>query len=272
MQYSPEVLSKVHSIELDILSEIIRICEKNSLVYFVDWGTLLGAVRHNGFIPWDDDIDIGMPREDYELFCKIATEQLGNGFTWQHFRENENVPSYWGKVRKDGTIFSEKAILKLPIHQGIFVDVFPYDNIPNNTKQKQKYIKTASFYNQLFVSKGITEICEERNPIRKFVYTIIRWGIHLLLMPISKQKLFKKLDTHLRKYNNTACEYICCEGISRSIQKKDDIFPLKKMKFENIEVNVPNNPHAVLEKEYGEYMILPPEKDRVGHRPYALKV
>ena len=107
MEYKPEELKRVQEIEVEILQEIIRVCEEYKLQYWVAYGTLIGTLRHNGFIPWDDDIDIGMMREDYEKFIEVAPSALKKGYTLQHFKTDPKTPTYHAKVRKDGTQFVE---------------------------------------------------------------------------------------------------------------------------------------------------------------------
>lgn len=105
--YYGEELKKVQECELEILAEVIKVCNENSIEYFVIGGTALGAVRHSGFIPWDDDIDIGMTRDDYERFLKIAPSKLKSDLFLQYYVTEPNSPTYFAKVRKNNTQFVE---------------------------------------------------------------------------------------------------------------------------------------------------------------------
>jgi len=137
-------LKRLQNIEYEILQEIVRICEKNNLSYFLIGGTLLGAVRHKGFIPWDDDLDIAIPRKDYEKFLKICQTQLNSDY---FLHCNKTDPDYWlpfAKVRKKNTLFDEKSITSIETHKGIYNDVFPLDNAKKTTKYYSKY---TSIYN-----------------------------------------------------------------------------------------------------------------------------
>ena len=125
-------LRKVQLTELKILEKIDEICKKNNINYFLIGGTLLGAVRHKGFIPWDDDIDVGMLREDYEKFINVCLKNgaLGKDY-YLHCNESDNdyfIPFI--KVKKNNTTFAEKNIENINTHKGIFLDIFPYDNVP----------------------------------------------------------------------------------------------------------------------------------------------
>ena len=124
-----EVLEKVQPILLDITKEIRRVCEENNIPYVLYRGPFLGAVRHKGFIPWDDDMDVAMLREDYEKFCRIAPEKLGRDYCFQNWHTDANYAHPFGKVRKRGTVYVEAKCARLP-ENGFYVDVYPLDYAP----------------------------------------------------------------------------------------------------------------------------------------------
>ena len=136
-----ETIDRIQQIEFDIMQQIDSICRAHDLTYFAIGGSVLGAVRHQGFIPWDDDIDIGMPRKDYEEFLKYASEELPKGYFLQTFFTEKKSPFYFAKVRKDNTKFVEYYLRDLDIHQGLFVDIFPFDNVPVNESTKKLHYK-----------------------------------------------------------------------------------------------------------------------------------
>ena len=133
--YDDKTLKKLHKVEIEILDEIVRICKKHNIKYSLFAGTMLGAVRHAGFIPWDDDIDVGMLRSDYEKFIKIAHEELDSKFSLDCFEYNKKYHLGFAKIKKNGTIFDEEASHHMDNHKGIFVDVFPVDNVYDNIKR-----------------------------------------------------------------------------------------------------------------------------------------
>ena len=125
-------LRTLQLIELKILLEIKRVCETNNIKYFLIGGTLLGAVRHNGFIPWDDDIDIGMMRDEYKRFLEVFPLSKGDEYTLETTETDSGHAYLYGKVRLSGTTFQEERNKNVLENQGIWVDVFPFDNIPNS--------------------------------------------------------------------------------------------------------------------------------------------
>lgn len=127
MQYEQDVLRKLQLAELSILRDIDSVCRSEGIPYFLECGTLLGAVRHGGFIPWDDDIDVGMLRPDYERFLKVAPKALGERYAVCEPRANSRCAGMFAKVWKRGTKFFTAETMEAGIDQGIFVDVFPYD-------------------------------------------------------------------------------------------------------------------------------------------------
>lgn len=115
----------------EILDEIVRICEEENLTYYLAGGSVLGAIRHGGFIPWDDDIGIMVPREDYEKFAEACKRKLNSNYFYQSIDTDARYVKRFAKVRKNNTIFQEKMFNGIQQHNGIYVDIFPLDNARN---------------------------------------------------------------------------------------------------------------------------------------------
>ena len=271
MKYDETQLKQLQKVELDILIEVIRVCKENGLNYFTVGGTTLGAIRHNGFIPWDDDIDIGMMREDYEKFLRIAPLKLSKGFTLQSYSTEPNMPTYFAKVRKDDTLFVEDYARDIQMHQGIYIDIMPYDKIPEDLKERAKYRRKVQFWNQLFIAKSITETSVPYTK-NKGYKNVLRKGLHVAVSGISKETLYHRLDSELRKYNQTESTMVSSRGLSAFETSIDDYFPLCDHVFETISVKIPRNADMVLKTQYGDYMKLPPEEKRYSHAPVCLKL
>ena len=144
MVYSNEDLQLLQLCEELILKEIDKICIKHNICYFVGGGTALGLRRHGGFIPWDDDIDINMPRDDYNRFLKIAISELPDFLFLQNHNTDANFPRLYSKVRLKGTKFVEYQYRNLKMEQGIFIDIFPMDQALDNVKFLRKMDKRIS--------------------------------------------------------------------------------------------------------------------------------
>ena len=271
--YNKKDLQKIQLIEKNILKEIIRICEQNNLTYATIGGTTLGVIRHKGFIPWDDDIDICMPRDDFEKFQQISISgALKPNYRYMSFYTHKNCPSAFAKVCDIRTTFVENECrgLKDYIHS-IWVDIFPLDFFPSyNSKDEKKMRKKIMRKYQLFKSKSLWRISELAPLKRRVIGYIIRPFLRLFLLPISKTKLFNSLQKELQKYNGKTKDSVGIMGGDWFYYNYQDFFPLKRGMFEDIEVNIPNNYDAVLRKQYGDYLILPPESKRHGHVPYKL--
>ena len=271
MKYKDEELKKLQATELEILQDVIRVCDENNIQYFTVGGTTLGAIRHNGFIPWDDDIDIGMLRDDYEKFIRIAPEKLSKGFTLSHFIYENTSPTYYAKVRKDGTEFVEGYTRNIKMHHGVFIDIMPYDKIPESKEELLRYRKRVKFWNQLYIAKTVwtsTFIPSKH----KAILNCIRTVLHILMIPVPKKILFKKTDESLRMWNGSNSKRVSSRALHMFDCGIDDLLPAEKHIFESIEVNIPANADRVLKIQYGDYMKLPPEEKRYSHAPVLLKL
>ncbi|HEY8344756.1 MAG TPA: LicD family protein [Bacillota bacterium] len=271
MEYD-EKIKEVQRVELEILEEVIRVCDENNIDYFIVFGTTLGAIRHGGFIPWDDDIDVGMTRDNYEKFLKIAPTKLKKDYFMQHFSTEPNMPLYFAKVRKNNTQFVEYYTRKAKIHQGIFIDIFPFDQVPNSEKLRRKQFRRAWMWRKMFFAKSVTDT--HAKGLKGLLGKIRRSIRHFLLIPVPKRLLFNLVDEEVRKYNDEQQ----CSALAFILEPsavavpKEVLFPLRTVKFEHLTVKAPNNCDAYLKKCYGDYWQLPPEEKRGGHNAYYVQV
>ena len=161
------MLNKLHSIQVEILDEIIRICDSNNLDYYLIGGTLLGAIRHKGFIPWDDDLDIAMPRDAYDKFISLCYSELSDDYILDSFKNNSGYWLPFIKIRKKNTIYEEKAIsAKRNIPKGVWVDIFPLDNV-----KTQKY--STVFTSEIKVNITLYCIKQGYLPLRQEIILLI---------------------------------------------------------------------------------------------------
>ena len=271
LKYGESNLKKLHEIQIEILKEIIRICFKYNLRWFVTYGTLLGTVRHQGFIPWDDDIDIGMVREDYDKFFQLAQKELKKGFYLSHYLIDNKVPHYFMKIRKDNTAFIEDTVSHIDMHHGIFIDIFPYDSVPKNKIKRKHLINKMIVLNKLFIIKSTRKGNDKSSTIKYIINSCAKKIVRCLIFGISKKHLYNKLDEIAHKYTLSDTDLLVHTGsIDTTLININDIFPTVKRKFEDIEVEVPNAYDKLLTGSYGDYMRLPAEEKRINHAPKEL--
>lgn len=264
-------IDTVQVYEIDILQQIDAICRRHGLDYFGIGGSALGAVRHQGFIPWDDDIDIGMPRKDYEAFLKYAQEELPAGYHIQNFFTEPKTPFYFTKIRKDNTKFVEFYLKDYPIHQGIFVDIFPFDNVPENPTVRNVHFRFCRTVYQLFLCRSLTTVCSSRFEQKENYKSYLRKILHFFLLPIPKSWLFRLLDWSVQLFNGKETSELSHIVRRRLRVFLKDLYPIRYLKFDNIQMPVPNNYDAYLKAQFGSYEALPPEDQRYGHLPYLVE-
>ena len=158
INYSADELDMIQKLELKILKEIIRICKKEKIEYFLIGGSALGAIRHEGFIPWDDDIDVGMTRENYDNFLRVAEQYLGEEFYLQSPSSDRKSPYSYSKLMLKGTLFLEYAQRNLKTQSGIYVDIFPFDEVPDNESENERQFKAVQFYKKLYVMRMLPTV------------------------------------------------------------------------------------------------------------------
>lgn len=228
-KYTPEELELLHAELYDILGETIRVCKKHDIPYFVIGGTAIGALYDRGILPWDDDIDIGMKREDYNRFLKVAPQELSPSY-FLSWVGTERTPYYFAKVKKNNTLFIEGMFKQVPVHPGIFIDIFPFDRIPDNKILRKLQYEAVNFLKCCLMGKEAwlwkhCGKCETDNPSnRGFVPCLLNRIIDLMLpkkmiyrLMTGTQSLFNSWNT--KYYNNviTKTDHVLAESL-RNLQ------------------------------------------------------
>lgn len=242
---------------VEILSEIDRVCRKHELTYWIDFGTLLGAVRHGGFIPWDDDVDICMPSKDYRKFVTIAPDELTDRFCLQTKESAPYAPGI-GKglcqVRDNESLYiNDYDNFRRTYNKGIFVDVFESIEYPEMPRKLFRFLsRRVSFswgfynYNPTLNFKNI--ICYFAYPFSYIFFSSI-WKI---VLKKGGNTMFSRPERYVYGYPTS----------------KEDIFPLREIEFENHKFYAPANPDMRLKDSFGDYMQIPPEEKRRTHAKY----
>lgn len=262
MILNPYETERLKKVELDILLEINRLCDENDIEFFLDSGTLLGAIRHKGFIPWDDDIDIGMIRSDYERFLSVAPKGLGSGYSLET-PHGDNVKFSFSKVRRRGTSFIESATHSDDGDDGIWVDIFPFDWIDGsdeNIAQKKAQWKR---WHKLMLLRVVPRTRADSSVMKKILRPLVR----LPLMIHSKGWYCRKLDSLADSPEPCDGFALTCFHYYSSFPALavDDVLPLGTAEFEGCEFPVFHNWDKYLTQVYGDWRQLPPEDKRVSH-------
>jgi len=258
-------LRKVQEVELEILDIVHKVCVENHLKYSLAYGTLIGAVRHQGFIPWDDDIDICMPREDYDKFLRIWSRYNFKDYILQNIETDEDFTQNFTKIRKNHTTFLQPKEEKYKYHKGVFIDIFPGDRVPDSKLKRQfQFLNMAVnlLYSRKFKSGSSSKMISIVENI-------------LFLFPKSLQRKCRKVSEKIvKKYNfNYKLQYVFASTIddAKTYYPSDIFENLVLLDFEGEKFYVFKDYDKCLRIQYGNYMQLPPEKERVWtHAPQLI--
>lgn len=253
--------------ELEIFQEILAICRRHELRCFVDSGTCLGAVRHKGFIPWDDDLDVGMPRRDYEVFRAVARQELPPYLNLLDFDETKQMMHMFLKVHDARTTCIEKEFAHQPeLYTGVWVDVFPYDGYPApGLKRKVLRARTALLESINWVLRMPDSVVarDRKGRLQLWLFKPLRRLVPFNWASRRLDWLWTKYDMEKYPYAVEAREWFYSDGKSL---KSEAISTLGTAVFEGMEVPCPGDWDTFLTSLYGDYMQLPPEEKRTsGH-------
>lgn len=246
-KYNPEgsILRKAQIRMLDILKAVDAICRANQIPYFIEAGTLLGAVRHGGFIPWDDDLDICVMRSDYNRLRRLLMKNLPSTMIFQDAKTDSNYPLLIGKVRDVNSYFEEDFSSKLK-YAGIYIDIFPIEKVPSwNWKVKLDYM-----YGHCV--RALQNYTDKKDKFRSAI--VFPFAYFLVLLT--------RFINHFISTDKVAYQY-GREGYAQ--YRLNDIFPLQEIQFEDFLCMAPHNPDGLLKACYGDYMQIPPKEKRREH-------
>lgn len=251
--------NEIKTIQLDILQSIHQFCETNNIRYSLAYGTLLGAIRHKGYIPWDDDIDVMMPRPDYERFIQNYPN-FCDRYIVQTYNNDDSYYLWCAKVYDNRT-----EQITFPTKSGVCVDVFPIDGLPDTLEEVRKYIKMKR---KLFFRR-LVFTCRNNSyrPGNKFV-NAFKYIIKRILVP-SRSAVIKQIEQLYKSYpysdSNYVGDIIDLFG-ERGWLKKEIFEDYTIASFENLQVKIIKDYDTFLKARYGDYLQLPPEEERVpGH-------
>lgn len=274
MKNKNEWVEKLHSSEIKILDEFDRICKKNGLKYFFTGGTLIGAVRHKGFIPWDDDIDVGMTRPDFDKFIKCCKNDLKDEFYLDYFKSNKNGFRLYAKLNLKNTLFIESSTKNIKnIDNGIWLDIFPFDNL-NKVNSKSHILKhrmIVTIMKIVNLKLGFKSYLSEYRKNHK----IIMFFVDVFAKICPKRLLLNLAHLIITSNKNNNSEYIANMTVElvrfKESHRRNEVFPVTKLEFEGKKYYCPKEYDKILTKVYGDYMKLPPVEKRVTHEPCLIK-
>ena len=257
-------LREIQLLELEISKEIKRICEKNGIKFFLSGGTLLGAVRHKGFIPWDDDMDFDMMYDEYLRFVDIARSELKPQFLLQVWDDGTAYSYPYAKVKLKGTEVIEAASKNLNINKGVWVDIFPVMPIAEKRVKSKLFMFRLRILGKICLLKAGYELnCLTHNPISKLFNKMIKY------FPMSGKNVRNKMMKILTQDMGKDCNYcIECDGMFREniVVPQKYIENLTMLPFEDTQFSAPALYQDYLENAYGDYMTYPPVEERTkGH-------
>ncbi|MDO5746532.1 MAG: LicD family protein [Actinomycetaceae bacterium] len=262
-------MERCKQLQLFIADHVFSFCKQHNIDVHLAYGSLLGAIRHKGFIPWDDDIDLAMLRKDYQRFLALYSAQDTAPYCLQAFATDPKCPYIFAKVCLDGTHFP----LQDGTDPGISIDIFPMDCLPNNKKRLRKGTRRTRLWRQLFISSQLWKAGGQQAGLSARIYSFIRFSLHLALFPIARRVLYKKFVDACRYLRHGECTTVTClEGSPEHQYKKEWFAKTVLLPFEDRHYPCPTNWDAWLKTRYGNYHELPPEDQRYGHKPLHIDV
>lgn len=253
-------MTELQRVEFEILKEFVAICDKLDLKYYLVCGSALGAAKYNGFIPWDDDIDVALPRKDYEIFCEKAQSMLPEHLFLQNYRTDRYYPMIYSKIRNSNTTFIEKSCAGSNINHGIFIDVFPLDGYPEDIRLQKTVEKEKHRYNMIRLC------CLD---VRRTWKTAILVSIQKLCGVHKNPKRFvERLENCIKQYSPEESAVWCNHGNWQGrleYADRDQYGDGSWAEFEGLQVRIPEKFDEYLTQKYGDWRSDPPEDEKSGH-------
>lgn len=274
MKYTSEILGGIHAVLFEIVEEVQRVCRILDVDCFAIGGTAIGAYFWQNILPWDDDVDFGMLREDYTKFLREAPALLGEDFELQEFSTEPNTPFYWAKVRKKNTLFLEDGVEWCDISHGFFVDIFPFDRIPNNRFLERFHRVESAWFISAF---SLWPYWQHRReiPRSKSLYyqksLISRAILGILYRLVDRKWLYRKMCKEMGWFNGDGrCRRANVVRLPLDVADYESLRNPREATFGRLVVKVPRDLEGYLHHHYPVLIKDIPEEQRVNHAPLKL--
>ena len=262
-KYDPEDLKKLQKILLSMLKDILKICDENDIKVFAVCGTGIGAARHNGFIPWDDDLDLGFLRKDFDKFVEVCKTDLPDKYELITMENTEDYFIHFSKIVLKGTRFDEWWADQVSFTQGIFVDLFVMENLPDSKIKQFYYTKFGRVIRKL-IPISILKPNNLNQPMKSVILAIHYFFKIFHINPAFLKRRFLKMVT---RYNDTETNYVYdITGFKFTyVYERHLLDNIIKVPFEDTEIGLPENYIDFLSVEYKNPMEMPPVEKRFNH-------
>ena len=262
-------MNELQKKELAIFKAFAKVCEKHHLQYFLVGGSALGAIRHKGFIPWDDDIDVGMPREDYDKFMELQSEFEGTPYFIQNYKSDPCYIYNYGKLRDSSTTFIENFYKNHRINHGVWVDIFPIDGFSTKVIQKDKFAKRLFWH--IWINVYFAYLPALRRKVRgrtwfkDILLDIVAGLFYIFDIAHFRNKIVDKYVKKVPLKDSVLAGNFFGFNMKKEAMDSNLFKEFIKVPFEDTEAYVLKDYDTYLRNLYGDYMTPPPENKQIGH-------